>query len=79
MRTRPHLYSGCDGRVNKAKISIACTLDIIYNEHMFLRREGVCTMVFKNSLWNDTGEIIVYSNYHKYCLKMVQIRLKCLL
>lgn len=25
-------------------------------------------MVFKNFLWNDTGEIIVYSNYHKYWL-----------
>ncbi|MBQ9198841.1 MAG: hypothetical protein IJ141_01500 [Lachnospiraceae bacterium] len=25
-------------------------------------------MVFSNPLWNDTGEIIVYSNYHKYWL-----------
>lgn len=25
-------------------------------------------MVFKNPLWNDTGEIVVYSNYHKYWL-----------
>ena len=25
-------------------------------------------MVFKNPLWNDTGKIIVYSNYHKYWL-----------
>lgn len=24
---------------------------------MFLQGDGVCTMVFKNSLWNDTGEI----------------------
>lgn len=25
-------------------------------------------MVFKNTLWNDTGDIVVYSNYHKYWL-----------
>ena len=25
-------------------------------------------MVFVNEAWNGTGEIVVYSNYHKYWL-----------
>lgn len=25
-------------------------------------------MVFVNEEWNDTGDIVVYSNYHKYWL-----------
>ena len=25
-------------------------------------------MVFTNESWNDTNEIVVYSNYHKYWL-----------
>lgn len=30
--------------------------------------KGGADMVFNNPLWNDTGEIVVYSNYHKYWL-----------
>lgn len=26
------------------------------------------TMVFVNEAWNGTGDIVVYSNYHKYWL-----------
>ena len=26
-------------------------------------------MVFVNEAWNGTGEIVVYSNYHKYWLE----------
>ena len=26
-------------------------------------------MVFVNEAWNGTGEIVVYSNYHKYCME----------
>lgn len=25
-------------------------------------------MVFTNESWNDTNEIVIYSNYHKYWL-----------
>ncbi len=25
-------------------------------------------MVFSNEAWNNTGDIVVYSNYHKYWL-----------
>lgn len=28
----------------------------------------VIIMVFRNESWNNTGEIVVYSNYHKYWL-----------
>ena len=30
--------------------------------------QGVILMVFVNEKWNGTGEIVVYSNYHKYWL-----------
>ena len=33
-------------------------------------------MVFVNEAWNGTGEIVVYSNYHKYWLDR---RIHCLM
>lgn len=36
---------------------------------LVLRQRGAAKgMVFINESWNNTGEIVVYSNYHKYWL-----------
>lgn len=30
-------------------------------------------MVFVNDAWNNTGDIVVYSNYHKYWMDKVEM------
>lgn len=37
-------------------------------------------MVFVNEEWNNTGDIVVYSNYHKYWLdRERKIKILCLM
>lgn len=51
--------------------------DLLHPEQMFgiiskrplnMQFLGVVFMVFRNETWNNTGDIVVYSNYHKYWL-----------